>query len=584
MVVAVLISASALGQSIGASLVGVQSTVDNGPGDQTDPHVSGDWVAYSNYQNWMSEIRIFNLATAAQLVIPNSAGYDFLSDVSGSRVVFTRLSSGKSAIHFVDLAAGSAPLELDPMANSKRTNAAIGGNTVAWQDLGFTGGPWQYEVVAFDLGSQVATRLTNDLLLDQAPAVSPQGDVIAWAKCATDLTGCNIWQATRVAGSWVVQQVTSSQEEETAPDTNGDVVVYACGSLSSPTGKDICFKPVSGGAEERLALGGRQDNPTVSKGLVAFEGDDLSGGGTDIFLYELSSGRIFQLTQTPGLNESLNDLFVSTLGLVRVVWQVWEQDFNVYAYSFQLESGGLPPCGSQPTSCDDPGARPLLAAVTVERSTGAPAPVVQFFAASPGDGLLCIANGDPAAREATTSAQVLLNGVQVVGHEELKHAVSSLAKEVELLASNELSAVIMGKPGTQYSVRVFGKDPTCVDDGADGSLETGSGSSTANFRVDPRVSTEPRQAAERESGFFERVPGAREMFDAARLEVTGPAIASGLPDEPALAGADEAHGSWSPGKAGCEATGGATCVLGMLLVLALCFRPRACGAERSRGR
>ena len=103
----------------GPPITGTTSTVNDGPGDQTDPHVSGDWIAYTSEVNGTSEIRYHNLADTTDAAIASNGGLDFLSDISGSTLVFTHVTS-QSAIELLDVSQGGAPVELDPQPGSNR--------------------------------------------------------------------------------------------------------------------------------------------------------------------------------------------------------------------------------------------------------------------------------------------------------------------------------------------------------------------------------------------------------------------------------------------------------------------------------
>lgn len=178
--------------------------VNNGPGDQNDGHVSGDWVAYTNSLSSSNEIRYHNLVTGSDAAIPANGVSDYLSDISGTLVAFTRVTIDRSAIMTFDVSQPALPpVELAPQAGSNRRYAQIGGRTVAWQDFGFNASPLQPQIVAYDLDTKVATPLTNDAMLNKNPAVSHDGSVVVWTKCLTTGTGCQIWQAVRnTAGSW----------------------------------------------------------------------------------------------------------------------------------------------------------------------------------------------------------------------------------------------------------------------------------------------------------------------------------------------------------------------------------------------
>lgn len=444
----------------GPPITGTLSTVNDGPGDQTDPHVSGDWVAYTSELNGTSEIRYHHLTDSTDAAIPSNGGLDFLSDISGSTLVFTHVTSA-SAIELLDVSQGGAPVELDPQPGSNRREGRIGGGTVVWQDFAFTGDLSTPELVAYDVAAQTSTRLTDDALLDKDPAVSPDGQVVAWTKCQQDGTGCHIFDATRTGTSWTSNQLTSGAEEAAFPDTNGQLVVYsAVRTENGVSDEDIYWQPVGGGAEHRLALPDRQTNPNISGNLIAFEGFDSTAAlpNFDIYLFDVSSQTLYRLTDTPE-DETLNDVSLEN-GVVRVVWTRSGADYNVYAYSFQ-EPGPVGCAEQAQTTCEAPGARPLVASLEMERTGGDSWWQHLSFSAEAGDGLMCISNGSTGVR--ATAGIVDLNGVEFAGTWAFKHWVGTIDGHVDLRTSNRMDAIILGEPGSGYHVNVYGPIAGCGD-------------------------------------------------------------------------------------------------------------------------
>jgi hypothetical protein len=480
---------------IGPSLTGVTTSVNNGSGDQTDPHVSETTVAYTN-QLGGSEIRFHKLTTGVDAAIPTSGAFDFLSDVSGNRIAFTRVTTGKSAIYVFDHTTGAPPEELAPSAGSNRRSAAIGADTVAWQDLGFSPNTFETEIVVHDLGTGVTTRLTNDSLFDLDPAVSAGGTVVTWTKCQTNGSQCDIWTATKVNGAWVSQPVTGAEGEEALPDSNGSLVVYD--SLRGGE-RDIFWQPAVGGAEERLVLPGEQANPNISGSLIAFETRESAGDDWEIGLYDLVSHTYYQLTDTP-LDETLSDISLGQDLKIRVVWSVREADANVYAFTFRLQQDCTPPpVGAR---CDNPGDRPLLFDATVERKCGTKSgggsaedddsddgdsedgvdcgakgnEVIASFGAVAGDGLLCVENSGG-------HGEIELNSDQIFNRLVLKKWVTQLEADVTLAARNRVEAEISGLKGTSYHLRIFGPSPTCQA-GSLGNTEPGHGTIVYGETID----------------------------------------------------------------------------------------------------
>ncbi|MDT4893487.1 MAG: hypothetical protein QOE97_2522 [Pseudonocardiales bacterium] len=326
------------------SLAGTVVPVATAAGDQTDPHVSGDWVVYTDFSAGSSSGRIHyhNVVTGFDAAIPNlEGGGDSLSDISGTTVVYIHFAAGRHAVYSFDIAAGGAPVELDPQPASNRRVSTVGERTVAWQDFGFSAlaSP---EIVVYDLDTHVMTRLTDDALYDRDPQVSADGNTVTWAKCTSIAGGCEVWDAVRTGSTWTAGPLTSGGTESSLPDTNGAVVVYNRTLGFNET--DIVWQPVGGGPEGQLTLPSMQQNPSISGGVVSFESYDptASTPNFDIYIYDLATDRLFKLTDTPE-DETLNEVWAAPNGTVTTVTAVWSRreatgDDNVYAETVTLPS------------------------------------------------------------------------------------------------------------------------------------------------------------------------------------------------------------------------------------------------------
>ena len=183
-------------------------SINSTPGDQSDPHVSGDWAAYTDNV----AIRYYNFATNSDAQIPmGSSARDLLSDVSGSKVVFSRVLTGvKTTVMVFDAASAAAPIELDPTPTATRLGSAIGGNTVAYIDFGLQANG---VLVIHDLLTATSARVTTDTATDQNPSVSPDGNVVVWEHCAS-LSNCDVYQAVKVGAVWSVTIVSDLASPE----------------------------------------------------------------------------------------------------------------------------------------------------------------------------------------------------------------------------------------------------------------------------------------------------------------------------------------------------------------------------------
>lgn len=143
----------------------------------------------------------------------------------------------------------------------------------------------------------------------------------------------------RSAGVWgAPTTVAATLSNEGNPDTDGTTVVYDS-DRSSATDQDIYMKPVAGGPEVALQLAGIQRDPNISRGVVAFESKSNPLENADIFVYVIATNMLYRVTDTPTVEESLNDVSVLPNGAVRVVWAADDDvagNHNIYARTFTV--------------------------------------------------------------------------------------------------------------------------------------------------------------------------------------------------------------------------------------------------------
>ena len=160
----------ALAHTAGAAvpLASEYEPVSGGPGSQTDPHVSGSLVTWTDTAGTRSRIGYADLAAGTSGFVPNAGHRDSLSDVAGNLIVFRRAytdrrrRTGRSL--FFDVAAtGLGVRELAPEPGARRAFPAIGGTTVAFLQFG-GGRPSRAEVCVADAADPDAPAvcLTND--------------------------------------------------------------------------------------------------------------------------------------------------------------------------------------------------------------------------------------------------------------------------------------------------------------------------------------------------------------------------------------------------------------------------------------
>ena len=379
----------------GVVLMPVNSgSVNYGPGTMTkglisvgvrpkwDPHVDGDLVSYSSFDGGFQTIHYYRFSSGVDQVVPtryeviNSmaanwwlqnplpkatcTAQDYLSDVQGGRITLDRsYCDGTTGVmlfnvttaSFVDITPTATPSMhfygdqgpgqaisagiLDNWNMHTVSGQSIGGNTVAFSDQVSSSG----KIFVWDALTQTTTQLTNDTRDNDNPKVSPSGDSIVWENCDApySYTGCDIMMAQRSGTGWAATPVANSALNELEPDTNGTYTVWRGGDATN--GYDIYWVGGGSAIPHRLELPGDQLHPHIAGGVISFLSKDPVTQHSDIYLYEIASNRLFQLTNTPTVDEGLSDLTLLFTGELRMVWEAnnnTSNSNNIYGATFTL--------------------------------------------------------------------------------------------------------------------------------------------------------------------------------------------------------------------------------------------------------
>jgi len=313
--------------------------VNEGPGDQTDPHVYQDFAAYTDSSTGTGVIRYYDFITTADIAIPHSpTDVDTLSDINALRIAFARRKSDRTACMVFDITTNSI-IEIAPLVGSRRFQTALGGPTVAFVDNNVGNNDIQVANIAFP---NALTNLSNASTIDTLPQVSPGGNIVVWQRCDAAFLSCDIMKSI-FAGTWSPAVVVSDTlTNELNPDTDGVYVVYDS-VRPSATGQDIYFETVEGTDLVQLEIDGDQQNPSIADGVIAFESRIDGAHPTDVFIYIISSNTMLQITDTPFVSEVLNDVTVSSTGEIRVVWAAnsdTDGKNSVYALTLPADGDG----------------------------------------------------------------------------------------------------------------------------------------------------------------------------------------------------------------------------------------------------
>jgi hypothetical protein len=115
----------------------------------------------------------------------------------------------------------------------------------------------------------------------------------------------------------------------TSRSCDGEIAVYVSNRSDD---NDVYYETLAGGAEVHLAIPGEQHHATIAGDLISFESKDQNG--YDIFVYNIRTGKLFQVTDTAIPDETLSEISVCN-GVGRIIYSIpGDGSFDVYAVSF----------------------------------------------------------------------------------------------------------------------------------------------------------------------------------------------------------------------------------------------------------
>jgi hypothetical protein len=310
-------------------LSGTTQPIGVAAGNQTNPSVACNLASYtSDDLAGTSSIHYFDFATNTDHVVPGN-GLDRLSETDGRQNVFTQLGGSGDQIGVYDIASQTTTF----IGGNGNSDPALGGNLIAFRHG--EGSNVIGEIFVNERTSGVVVPLSYNDVPDWSPAVSPDGHVVVWTTCQVDHAGCSIYTSVlNPEGTLFRSHLVSGTGENASPDTNGQLIVYT----SQRNGEnDIYWQTVAGSTEMHLALPGDQRDVRISGNLLVFE-SQTADTSYDVFVYDLSTARLYQATNTPGVSETLSDIAAGCSGVNRLVYSVPGTfgDFEVYAFTFQL--------------------------------------------------------------------------------------------------------------------------------------------------------------------------------------------------------------------------------------------------------
>ena len=306
-----------------APLQNVQAvTIDASQGTHIDPHVDRTLISYTSNPDdgTGTHIRYFRLGVDSmpQEIPLLFNEQDILSRVSGTRIAYSHEDNFGVNINVLDTAqplSAANPMTVNSEAGASRFYATPHGNLVAYIDQHPTVDP-NGGLVIYDLLANTATRPTNDAAIDQRPSFSPDGGLIVWEKCPIDTSHCDIWKAVNVGGTWVPSVVSDDPGNESFAGTNGDVIVYMA---DRSDGTRVFYRDAAN-VEQELVMPGTSAAPRIAGDFITFESQTASGR-FNVFLFQLSTARLWNVSNQSVVDDLLSDISVLSNGDVVVVYE-----------------------------------------------------------------------------------------------------------------------------------------------------------------------------------------------------------------------------------------------------------------------
>jgi beta propeller repeat protein len=306
-----------------ATLTGTETQVTNAKADQFDPAISGNIVVYTDFSGVDADVWYTDLSTGLAKAISTASGDQQLTGVSDNHIVYTDWNTMDVLVF--DIMTGVTQ-NLTNAAGSNSLDPAIGGTIVAWTD----DRDGNAEIYAKDLSTGEERRITNNVLVDEAPAV---GDgIVVWERC--DGYACDVF-AYEWATATTTQITATPWASEHFPDVSGRKVAFQR-EQGTPIDKNIVVFDLDSGIETVLQLAGDQENAHISGDFVSF--NDSASGVPHIGLWQLSTGEHFQVTENAS-GQYLNDIYGN-----RIVYSDNRAGtLDIWMFTFSIESSNHPP-------------------------------------------------------------------------------------------------------------------------------------------------------------------------------------------------------------------------------------------------
>ncbi len=320
--------------------------VEIAPNFQTDPVISGDWVAWA--ESGLSVPRTVhgkNITSAATFAVePNGSVVSF--DLDKEWLVTSESPDGTQ----IEVVAYRLPrLEqrtvIAAATETMRTDVNVSGNRVVWKE--FQEG--NYDILLYDLTTEESITIVGNPANQEHPALD--GNIVVWMDSrnatsdgAYDLYAYNLADAREF-------RITAQPEQIGAPAIAGDIVAWwrRRGETVQVVAYNLATNQLTVLADLGTGTSGRVD---VNTTIVVWSATQI--GDADIFGYDLTQGKSFIISRAIG-----NQAQPSVSGN-RVVWQdgrnggagQYEGESDLYGATLTAGAGEIPPVVGAPSAVD----------------------------------------------------------------------------------------------------------------------------------------------------------------------------------------------------------------------------------------
>ena len=274
------------------TITGTTRQVTTNSAAQTDPHISGDLVVYSDSRHGNDDVYLFNLSTNTETQLTTATTPQHLADVNGTRVVYTDFTPPIARIALYDVTTGSTTL----ISSGSDGVPRIDGQIVVFEKL-VGGTTYTTDICAVDLSTmaEFPVAATSGAIEDR-DAVSGTR-VVFRRRASSDSPG----QIVMVDLSTMTETaLTDGTSDAVISDIKGNLVVW---EIRSTSGDAIVVLDLSTGITKQLLLPHAQLTttraPRISGRFVTFE--DESTGTPEVDLYHVDSGQVFPISTSSGI-------------------------------------------------------------------------------------------------------------------------------------------------------------------------------------------------------------------------------------------------------------------------------------------